>query len=109
MRYEEFAMSIWNKSEELFHFLNKPLTLRTREFLLNHTVKAKFSSKPRVWNTYRNPKEAPFHWKTKLAFPKIMEVQNQCHTATKQWGYRMATKEDLQDRNWNPLTHWLLH
>ena len=70
MRYEEFALSIWNKTDVLFEFLGLPLTLKTREFLLNHTEKEMFSGKPKVWNTFRSPKEAPFHWKTKLSMEK---------------------------------------
>ena len=41
MRYEEFALRIWSKTEELFEFLEKPFTVKSREFLLNHTEKEK--------------------------------------------------------------------
>ena len=109
MRYEEFALRIWSKTEELFEFLEKPLTVKSREFLLNHTEKEKFNTKPKVWNTYRNPKESPFHWKTKLAFDKVMEVQHHCKNAMKLWGYRIATKTDLRNIHWNPLTQWRLY
>ena len=109
MRYEEFALNIWNKTNVLFDFLGLPVTLKTREYLLNHTEKEMFSGKPKVWNTFRNPKEAPFHWKSKLSIDKIMEVQKHCQTAMKLWGYRMASKKDLQNEDWNPLTQWLLY
>ena len=102
-------MNIWNQTSSIFKFLGLPLSLTTREFLLNHTEKDMFTGTPKVWNTFRNPKEAPFHWKTKLPSDRVMEVQRHCQTAMRLWGYRMATKKDLLSEYWNPLTKWLLH
>ena len=71
MRYEEFALNIWNKTNVLFDFLGLPVTLKTREYLLNHTEKEMFSGKPKVWNTFRNPKEVSIEMGKKLSLKNI--------------------------------------
>ena len=67
----------------------------------------RFSSiKQEVWNTYRDPKKAPFHWKESLSFDKIVKIQEKCQIAMRFWGYEMATETDLSTTNWNPLSEW---
>ena len=46
-----------------------------------------------VWNTFRNPKETPFHWKENLNYKKIQDIQSVCVQAMKLWGYRMVDSE----------------
>ena len=70
----------------------------------------RFSSiKQEVWNTYRDPKKAPFHWKKSLPFDKIVKIQEKCQIAMKFWGYEMATEADLSTENWNPLSQWQIN
>ena len=95
-------MDIWNKSQELFSFLGFDLSNASRKYLIDHTQKEP-KVKPEVWNTFRNPKETPFHWMQSLTFEQILKVQKDCHRALKLWGYRvMNTKEDLKTVD-NPL------
>ena len=37
LRYEEFALNIWEQTNLLYDFLGLPLSMETKEFLLNHT------------------------------------------------------------------------
>ena len=37
LRYEEFALNIWKQTNLLYDFLGLPLSMETKEFLLNHT------------------------------------------------------------------------
>jgi len=37
LRYEEFALNIWEHTNLLYDFLGLPLSMETKEFLLNHT------------------------------------------------------------------------
>ena len=70
----------------------------------------RFSSiKQDVWNTYRDPKKAPFHWKESLSFDKIVKIQEKCQIAMKFWGYKMATEADLSTENWNPISQWQIN
>ena len=70
----------------------------------------RFSSiKQEVWNTYRDPKKAPFHWKESLSFDKIVKIQEKCQNAMKFWGYEMVTEADLSTKNWNPLSQWQIN
>ena len=107
LRYEEFAVDIWNQTNLLHNFLGIPLSFESREYLLNHTKPEMFSGiKQEVWNTYRDPKKVPFHWVEKLSFDQISKIQNHCQTAMKLWGYKMASYQDLLNKHWNPLTDW---
>ena len=51
---------------------------------------------------------APFRWKKSLPITKVKKVQENCKTAMKFWGYKMATEADLANEDWNPLTNWQL-
>ena len=110
LRYEDFSMNIWNQTRTMFDFLGLPISTETQEFLLNHTQSERFSNiKLEVYNTYRDPKKAPFHWRKTLLFEKVLEVQEKCQMAMKLWGYKMAISEDdLGTENWNPLADWQL-
>lgn len=94
IRYEEFAMDIWNKSKELFDFMGVEMTKESHEFLITHTNEKLFKDTPKVWNTFRDPKKAPFHWKERLTAQDVFDVQKACQKAMSLWGYRM-----LQDKN----------
>ena len=108
MRYEDFSLDIWNKSESLFSYLGYNLSEESKKFLINHTQKDKYQSKPEVWNTFRNPKATPFHWMQSLTFDQIVKVQNECQQALKLWGYRIfSTPEELKAIN-NPLLEFSL-
>ena len=101
LRYEDFSLDIWNKSQEVFSFLGLGLTEASKKFLIDHTQKEKYKAKPEVWNTFRNPKDTPFHWRESLTWDQIVQVQKDCHQVLKLWGYRVInTKEDLKS---NPL------
>ena len=103
-------MKIWDQTKSIYDFLGLPISTETREFLLNHTQSERFSNvKLEVWNTYRDPRKAPFHWKTTLPFGKVLKVQDKCQIAMKLWGYKMAiSEEELLTENWNPLVEWQL-
>ena len=103
IRYEEFSLDIWNKSKNLFSFLGYDLSEASKKFLINHTQKDKYNAKPEVWNTFRNPKDTPFHWMQALTFDQILKVQNECGQTLKLWGYRVFKQpEELKTTN-NPL------
>ena len=110
LRYEDFSMNIWNRTRTMFDFLGLPISTETQEFLLNHTQSERFSNvKFEVYNTYRDPKKAPFHWRKTLPLEKVLEVQEKCTMAMKLWGYKKAVSEDdLSTENWNPLVKWQL-
>lgn len=51
---------------------------------------------PQVWNTFRDPQEAPVHWKKELSWETIKAIQNKCKTAMNLWGYRIIeSKNDV--------------
>ena len=49
---------------------------------------------PQVWNTFRDPQEAPVHWKKELSWETIKAIQKKCKTAMKLWGYRIIESKN---------------
>ena len=49
LRYEDFSMDIWNKTDDIFQFLGLDFTEESIKFLVDHTHKDKV--KPEAWNT----------------------------------------------------------
>ena len=96
LRYEDFSMDIWNKTDDIFKFLGLDFTEESTKFLVDHTHKDKV--KPEAWNTFRNPKDTPFRWRQSLNWDQILEVQNDRYEVLKLWGYRVFnSKEELNN------------
>ena len=58
------------------------------------------TAKPEVWNTFRDPKEAPVHWMKEMPWNKIKAIQNECQEAMRLWGYKIIFgMSDLMNSN----------
>ena len=97
-RYEDFSLDIWNRTADIFNrFLDLKLHANTKSFLRNHTQSENYQHIPgwnAVWNTFRNPKETPFHWRDSLSFEQIQDVQSHCESSMEVWGYQMLLSEE---------------
>lgn len=90
VRYEELSLDIWNASKNLLNYLNLDMQPEIEDFLKHHTQQDKFSAHPEVWNTFRDPKQAPIHWKKDLSFTEVVHTQQECWEAMQLWGYRVV-------------------
>ena len=98
VRYEDLSLDIWNTSRSLLQFFDLDMEPTVESFLKIHTEKDKFQGKPKVWNTFRDPLQAPVHWKHELSFDEIKQIQDECQEVMRLWGYKtVSTKEELLD------------
>jgi hypothetical protein len=56
-----------------------------------------------VSSTFRDSKQAPFHWAKDLTFNEVKYIQDSCKEALKLWGYKEASNASELLHNFNPL------
>ena len=51
-----------------------------------------------VSSTFRDSKNAPYHWRNELNFSEVQVIQEKCSLAMELWGYRKAnTQQELKE------------
>lgn len=92
-------MDPYKNVEELFKFFNLYFHPQVKSFLDSHTK----ANSGGVSSTFRNSKNAPFHWRTDLNFSEVQYIEENCDQAMKLWGYVKAYNESHL-REFHPLT-----
>lgn len=94
IRYEDFCQNIKANAASLLSFFGFQMHPKVSYFIDSHT----HSDKGGVSSTFRDSKNAPYHWRNELSFQEVQHIQNKCKKAMKLWGYKMAnTPQELQD------------
>jgi len=103
IRYEDFCKDIKNNAKELLQFFNFKMHPRVINFIESHT----HENMGGVSSTFRDSKNAPYHWRNELNFTEVQNIQEKCSQAMDLWGYRKATSpEELKDLD--PLNEYNL-
>lgn len=104
IRYEDLATNPYEQTKELFTFLGRDFHPNVKKYIDDHTnfeIEGHFS-------THRNSTKTAFHWRTKLTFEEVEEIQRTCSVAMEHWGYLPAMNATHQIE-FNPLTDYLLN
>ncbi|KRT78794.1 hypothetical protein AMK59_7933, partial [Oryctes borbonicus] len=101
IRYENLALRPVKMVERIFQFFGMVYDADVKKFVEVHTTNKSNSS------SYVFDKTAPFHWRIKLTFSEIQDIQGKCREAMKSWGYTEATNASTMYR-FNPLTTYQL-
>ena len=76
---------------------------RVVSFIESHT----HSDRGGVSSTFRDSKNAPYHWRHELSIEEVLSIQSKCDKAMKLWGYKTAnTTKELE--NLQPLLKYRL-
>lgn len=103
IRYEDFCQDIKSNADSLLDFFGFEMHPRVAYFIESHT----HLNKGGVSSTFRDSKNAPYHWRNELSFEEVEIIQQKCNKAMKLWGYRQANSaEELEDLQ--PLTTYEL-
>lgn len=93
IRYEDFCKNIKANAKLLLNFFGFKMHPRVANFIDSHT----HMDLGGVSSTFRDSKNAPYHWRHELNFSEVQEIQQKCSYAMKLWGYKLAeSPEDLQ-------------
>ena len=103
IRYEDFCEDIRSNAESLLQFFGFKMHSRVNNFIQSHT----HSNKGGVSSTFRDSKNAPYHWRHELSIEEVLAIQQKCDKAMTLWGYKTAnTSVDLE--NLQPLKKYHL-
>ena len=98
IRYEDFCEDIRSNARSLLHFFGFQMHPRVVNFIESHT----HSDKGGVSSTFRDSKNAPYHWRHELSLEEVLDIQHKCDKALRLWGYKTAnTPKELE--NLQPL------
>ncbi|XP_066156581.1 carbohydrate sulfotransferase 4-like [Euwallacea fornicatus] len=100
IRYEDLSLSPYQLTQDIFKFIGLPLHPQVKDFLASHTI----VDVGGVSSTYRDSKNAPFHWKTDLNYTEVQVIEDTCREAMKLWGYVRTESSNLKD--FFPLTSY---
>ena len=101
IRYEDFCEDIRSNARSLLHFFGFQMHPRVVNFIESHT----HSDKGGVSSTFRDSKNAPYHWRHELSLEEVLDIQHKCDKALRLWGYKTAnTPKELE--NLQPLLQY---
>ena len=94
MRYEDFCQDIEANARRVLKFFGFHFHNRVEAFIKSHT----HANIGGVSSTFRDSKNAPYHWRQDLSFEEVSQIQDECGEAMRLWGYKQAeSSEDLAD------------
>lgn len=99
VRYEDFAVHVFDKAPALFNTMGLPFHNQVLEFIKEHTGRKDGN----VYSTFRNANNTVFRWTTDFNFEQVDYMQKSCWPALKLGGYLEATSEDELVNNFIPL------
>ena len=103
IRYEDFCLDIKTNAASLLEFFSFKMHMRVAKFINSHT----HENIGGVSSTFRDSKNAPYHWRNELSFAEVQDIQEKCSEALKLWGYKKAdTSDELE--NLQPLLEYHL-
>lgn len=97
IRYEDLSLNPYQMTKDLFTFIGLSLHPKVKFFLDSHTT----MNIGGVSSTFRDSKNAPFHWKNELNYTEVQQIENNCREAMKLWGYVRTNSSNLN--NFFPL------
>jgi hypothetical protein len=103
IRYEDFCQDIEKNARRLLDFFGFEMHPQVLAFINSHT----HSDRGGVSSTFRDSKNAPYHWRQDLSFSEVENIQTHCQLAMKLWGYKPANSQDDLD-NLQPLLNYTL-
>ncbi|XP_074025574.1 carbohydrate sulfotransferase 5 [Leptinotarsa decemlineata] len=99
LRYEDLSLNPEEIVEDLFDFLGLYFHRDVKRFIDSHTR----INVGGVSSTFRDSKNAPFHWRMDLNYTEVQYIEENCDEAMKLWGY-VRSKNASSMREFNPLT-----
>ena len=94
IRYEDFCKDIKTNAKTLLQFFKFKMHPRVINFIESHT----HENMGGVSSTFRDSKNAPYHWRNELNFSEVQVIQEKCSLAMELWGYRKAnTQQELKE------------
>jgi len=103
IRYEDFCLDIKTNAASLLEFFSFKMHMRVAKFINSHT----HENIGGVSSTFRDSKNAPYHWRNELSFAEVQDIQEKCSEALNLWGYKKAdTSDELE--NLQPLLEYHL-
>nr|XP_023019603.1 uncharacterized protein LOC111508365 [Leptinotarsa decemlineata] len=101
LRYEDLSLNPEEIVEDLFDFLGLYFHRDVKRFIDSHTR----INVGGVSSTFRDSKNAPFHWRMDLNYTEVQYIEENCDEAMKLWGY-VRSKNASSMREFNPLTDY---
>lgn len=100
VRYEDLSMDPFKITKEILNFFGLPFDPDVEEFLDSHTR----TDIGGVSSTFRDSKNAPFHWMRDLSYDEVESIQLNCIKAMSLWGYKESEyEEELSTNTFNPV------
>lgn len=96
-------MDPYRGAMSLFEFFQLYMHPKVLKFLESHTK----TNVGGASSTFRDSRNAPFHWRQDLNFSEVQNIEEQCVQAMKLWGYARAHNETSL-RDMNPLLNYTL-
>ena len=94
IRYEDFCLDVKTNAASILDFFGFKMHTNVAKFINLHT----HENIGGVSSTFRDSKNAPYHWRNELSFAEVQHIQDKCHQAMKLWGYKKAdTSKELED------------
>ncbi|XP_030758231.1 carbohydrate sulfotransferase 4-like [Sitophilus oryzae] len=93
LRYEDLSLNPYENVESLFDFMGLKVHPAVKDFLDSHTT----VNVGGVSSTYRDSKNAPFHWRADLSVGEIQAIEGNCSEAMKLWGYIRSNGSNVKD------------
>lgn len=87
VRYEDMSLEPFKYARYLYQFFGLDFHHRVEEFLNTHTK----TNKDGFFETFRDSKNVPFHWRQDLTYEEVEKIQQSCKLALKIWGYNLAS------------------
>lgn len=87
IRFEDMSLEPHKYAQYLYQFFGLDFHPRVEEFLNTHTN----TNKHGVFETFRDSKNVPFHWRQDLTFEEVEKIQQSCKLALKILGYNFAS------------------
>lgn len=104
LRYEDLSLDPHGESKKLFDFLGLHFHIQVKQFLDSH-IKVDAGG---VSSTYRNSKNAAFHWRFDLKYSEVLHIEDNCDQALKYWGYLKSVDESKLREN-IPLSNYSIN
>lgn len=90
LRYEDLALQPEKEVRRLYTFLDLPFTAHVANTVITHThgFVSHESILVHPYSTFKNSSATVFAWRSRLAFGKVKELQEECATVLQAYGYR---------------------
>lgn len=99
VRYEDFAMDVFQQAPTLFSIMGLPYPRQVLEFIMKHVGDTKGS----YYSTFRRSNETVWRWREEMTFEEVDYIQRSCERAFSMGGYVVAESENELKSGFTPI------